>query len=198
VRKLAAVLVMGSMAALALVPVAGATGRFEPLGVTARVTPPRRLHAPYRFRDAGTIVYRHIVCPPGAKNLSYCVKVPRTKACSGRVRITITLGKNGHLRASGRRIGTFFARVALSCRYSLTRTIPKRLLTSKTVLGPRARGRFVRIIFTEYFEGNSVLAPRSGPRRVVSAQLANPITRRRPPRKRPTKHRGHPKHHHKH
>jgi hypothetical protein len=173
VRKLATVGMMGLLAGtLGFVAVAGAAGTVAPKRVTARVTPHHISKPPFRFTTDGKIKLPSKICPPGTTNHAYCSKPP-ANACSGKVQISVRLGKDSHLADAGKTVASATVEVKSNCKYSDETTIPNADMTATSHLSPHESGRYVGVDVHVRFLGNSVLSAESAPTQIVIAKLIN-------------------------
>ena len=136
--------------------------------VTLSVTPTRDRTRPYTFRARGRIVPPGrfcnfgqrpirgagncvpIVCPPGARDASYCVRPGLGVICSGKVAV--------RYQKLGTTISNRLATVRSDCSYRQRVTFRTRLRLRRGSFTVRAR-----------FQGNAVLLPRNAPIRRVRA-----------------------------
>lgn len=179
--KAAAVLMALVVGTVAMGAVASAATKPAPLQVTEKVSPHKRLHAPFRYAVKGKMVAPTVCppnstgycipCPPGS-TATYCIPSAST-VCAGQVRITARVLSNPNLARAGV-VRKIKFRLRSNCTYSRTIKIKKSRLTATNVLGPRAPGRFAKIKFTTRFLGNSVLAAKSSKSHTVRAKLVNP------------------------
>jgi hypothetical protein len=125
---------------------AAAVHKIAPLRVTASVSPGRISSAPYAYTVSGE-VRGPVICPPGAKNPSYCSTAP----CQGRVSITINLPQGQ----------TLIVEEALSdaCDFTSEITIPSMSFQLK----PRTKHHVFKIAFRVRYLGNAVLSAKSAP-----------------------------------
>jgi hypothetical protein len=145
------------VAVIAAVAVPAAIGqssgnKFTPDGVTRKTKPAKAVHRyPWKVSTFGKVKPPHNFCPPGQQNQPdpngnfYCENVSNAQACKGKVRVTYTLGKKVIARKT--------TKLKSDCSYRAKSTIKNKSIAGKRL---RVQARFL---------GNSVMTPRSSPRR---------------------------------
>jgi len=146
------------VALLAVVAVPAAIGqssgtKFAPDAVTRKTTPKTAHKYPWKLTTSGKVKPPHNFCPPGQQSKPdpngnfYCESVSSVQACTGKVRVTYTLGKKVVARKT--------SKLKSDCSYKAKSTIKKKSLAGKRL---RVQARFL---------GNSVMNPRSSNRRRI-------------------------------
>src|SRR4029079_1125947 len=144
------------VALIAVVAVPAAIGqssgnKFTPDGVSRKTTPKTAHTYPWKLTTKGKVKPPHNFCPPGQQNKPdpngnfYCESVSSVQACTGKVRVTYTLGKKVVARKT--------SKLKSDCSYKAKSTIKKKSLAGKRV---RVQARFL---------GNSAMNARSSSRR---------------------------------
>ena len=154
-KKFLCLLVGVALMAAVAVPAAigqSSGNKFTPDGVTRKTNPAKAVHRyPWKVSTFGKVKPPHNFCPPGQQGKPdpngnfYCENVSTAQACTGKVRVTYTLGKKVVARKT--------TKLKSNCSYSAKSTIKKKSLAGERV---RVQARF---------QGNSAMNPRSSSRR---------------------------------
>jgi len=126
---------------------------------SSKVSPKRDKKRPYKFKTTGSIRLPAtlcapnvrgrncvpIICPPGVRDARYCTRLPRSRLCTGSVRIVFKKG--------ARTVSSKTARLKANCKYSSRATV-------------RSKGR---LKVSASFRGNVVLAPSKASRKSARA-----------------------------
>jgi hypothetical protein len=176
VRKPAAVLLGVLVALLCFGAVAGATGSVPPIKVSASVSPRHQIaHPPYTFTTTGRITFPTVYCPPGTTNPAYCTAITAKKACTGKVSLSVSLGRDPILADAKKTIQKTTGKVSNKCTYSIKSKFRKSDFTATSHYVPHQRGSYVYVSFHVKFLGNSVLAAKQARTQNVVAKLINPL-----------------------
>jgi hypothetical protein len=174
VRKLRVVAVLVGLLGVSLVAVgvANAVQRSRP-SVTARVAPSRINAPPFAWTTFGSLVLPKQVCPNGATVFPYCEPTPAS-ACSGKMSLTVKLGRNPLLADSGKKVASKSLSLR-SCGYSFDTKLPKSVFTSKKKVNnfKRSGDTTVKVSFSVSYGGNSLLTGASARTRTAVAAVIN-------------------------
>jgi hypothetical protein len=147
-------------------------GIISPTKVSVKVH--KAKHPAYTWTTTGRITYPHKYCLPGTTSAAYCVPLTAAGVCKGRVSLTVKLGKDRLLAASGKTIKRTTGRVKSNCTYSIRTKFKTKLFTAKHAFAHGAKGSTVKVTFAVRFLGNVVLNPKSARKQTVKAKVKSP------------------------
>jgi hypothetical protein len=179
VRKPAAV-TLGVLVALLCFGAVASAGIINPVKVSASVSPSHQIkNPPYTFTTSGKITFPSYICPPGTPKpipgqTNTCAAITAKEACSGKISLSVTLGKDAILADANKTIKKTSGKVSGKCTYSIKTKFPKSDFTAKAPYAPHTAGEYVHVSFHVKFGGNKVLNGKSARTQNVVAKLINP------------------------
>lgn len=167
-----AVVLMGLLAAMLCLGAVASAGVVAPTKVSAGVH--KAKHPAYTYTTTGRITYPSQYCLPGMTGSNYCGTLTAKAVCSGRVSLTVKVGKDSLLGASKKTIARASGKVSATCTYSIKTKFKANLFKAKHAFAKRAKGSTAKVSFSVKFLGNAALNPLSARSQTVSIKVVKP------------------------
>ena len=178
-RKPAAV-TLGLLVALLCFGAVASAGIINPIKVSASVSPHHQIsNPPYTFTTSGKITFPSYYCPPGTKKpipgqTNTCASITAKEACSGKISLSVSLGRDPILADAKTTIAKTGGKVSSKCTYSIKTKFPTADFTASQTYVPHEKGIYVYVSFHVKFQGNKVLNAQKARTQNVIAKLINP------------------------
>jgi hypothetical protein len=173
VRKLTVAAVLVALLGVSLVGAASAAGPLiAPIKVTARVLPKHINSGPYIWHTTGRIILPPLICPAGTTDPKYC-RATTPGDCAGRMTLTVKVGKDKLLAASGKQIA--FQHITITdCNYEFVTHVDASVYTAKHPLKNSSTIRHTTLILYVRFLGNALVAAESARVQRVIGKVLEP------------------------